>query len=66
MEKLEIAVKQREGRFIAEVQAIQSSNCSDRIKIAKFYHAYVACMANINTLVSDAKLEPQQAGSASA
>lgn len=63
MEKLELAVKQKESQFINQAQAILNSECSDRIKIAKLYQTYVSCMASINTIVSDVRIVPQQASS---
>jgi len=58
MEKLETEVMKKEAVFINNVQIILSETCSDRIKIAKLYHSYIDCMANINTTISEAKLDP--------
>lgn len=56
MKKIEEQVQQREAAFIAELQNILKANCTNRIKIACLYQAYINCMAKINTIVSEAQL----------
>lgn len=58
MEQLESEVKEKEAEFISTIQIILSESCSDRIKIAKLYYSYIECMAKINAIVAETKLQP--------
>ena len=56
MKKIEEEVQAREAAFIKELQTILASDCTDRIKIAKFYQSYVSCASKVNTIVSEGKV----------
>lgn len=54
MEQLQQAIEAKEKEFIAKVEELLKTDCSNRIKLGKIYYAYVSCQAKINTLLENA------------